>query len=298
MDWLNFRHLYAFWMVARSESFTGAAAQMHVAQSAVSAQVSALETYVEEKLFVRGHRVVELTPAGRELLGYANKIFMTSRAINALVRDKEVLGYTPTLRIGIVGGVSRNFVYRLLERYQRNHPSACLSVSSGSYAELYGQLRRFEVESIVTLEPPKKRDMTEVRYQRLGDSKLCVAATPELIREVREGRVNGPLDVYKFRHPFEVDVLEQHVQPMIAARCVLRMDTDDIPLLRFFANSGTGVAVLPRIGIHEDLETGVVEAIDLADCPEVNVYGISMSQAHPVLRDAPSDIWSLSSSPE
>ncbi len=280
MDWLNFRHLYAFWMVARAGSFTRAARQMHVAQSAVSAQVAALEEYLDEPLLVRSHRAVEVTAVGQELLAHAQAIFAQSRAINALFRDKDRLSARRTLRVGVVGGASRNFVYRLLSRQVQSAADLHLSVSTGSYRELYELLKRFELDSIISLDPPKKRDLREVSYEKLDDSKMCIAATPEIVDGIRKKRSTGPIDVFKFRHPFEVDVLARYVRPVVKRELALRMVTDDIPLLRFFANSGEGIAVLPKVGILEDLEAGVVDAIELPRCPEVNIYGITMMQAH------------------
>ncbi|MCA8925618.1 MAG: LysR family transcriptional regulator [Planctomycetes bacterium] len=321
MNWLNFRHLYAFWTVAREGSFTHAASQMYVAQSAVSSQVAALESYLKVQLLVRTNRSVELTPAGRELMGYANSIFAQSRAINALIKDRQSLPEHRSLKVGVVGGASRNFVYRLLDDYAHKAPGAHVSVSTGSYAELYELLRRFRLDAIVTLDPPKKKDMSEVSYRKLGESSMCVVAVPALIAKVSRARTGkrrtqkaagkkaakrAParrrrpkegaaakerVDVFKFRHPFEVDVIERHVRPVVDCELNLRLDTDDIPLLRFFANSGKGLAVLPRVGVLEDLEAGAVEAIELPDCPEVIIYGITMNQARPAFGGGPLGLW-------
>jgi len=283
MDWINFRHLYAFWMVARAGGFTRAAEQMRVAQSAVSSQVAALEQYLKEPLFVRTNRSVELTSAGRRLLGYAHSIFAQSRAINALFREEGGLEHGRTLRLGVVGGASRNFVFRLLARLGRQAPGVHLSVSTGSYRELYDSLRRFQLDSIISVELPKKEHLGEVAYEKLGESKMCLVATPAMIRRLRRKRKKRPakaIDVFKFRHPFEVDVIEKHAQPLVGYELALRLDTDDIPLLRFYANSGEGVALLPRVGVLEDLESGAVQEIELPRCPEVGIYGISMRGAH------------------
>lgn len=295
MDWLNFRHLYAFWMVARAGSFTRAAKEMHVAQSAVSSQVASLEEYLGELLLVRTHRTVELTSVGQQLLGYAHAIFAQSRTINTLFRDKDRLRSTRTLRVGMVGGASRNFVYRLLDRLVDHAADVHLSVSTGSYGELYELLRRFELDSIVSLELPRKKDLSEVSYERLGESPMCIVAPPKLIASLRRKKRTEPVDVFKFRHPFEVNVLDKYVQPLLGCELALRMDTDDIPLLRFFANSGKGIAVLPEAGVLEDLEAGVVDAIELPRCPPVIIYGITMVQARSETADEALALWSQGS---
>ncbi len=278
-DWINFRHLYAFWMVARAGSFTRAAKQMRVAQSAVSSQVAALEEYFEESLLVRTNRSVELTPTGQQLLSYAHTIFAQSRAINTLIKNRQSNISHQEFRVGVVGGASRNFVYRLLDEYVTSRSNVYLSISTGSYGELYELLKRFELDAIISLDLPKKRDLREVSYERLGDSKMCIAGTPELISSIRS-KTNPPqLEVFNFRHPFEVDLMKKYVQPLVSGRPILRMSTDDIPLLRFFANGGKGIAVLPKVGVHEDLANGQLDAIELRRCPEVIIYGITMLHA-------------------
>ena len=60
--------LRTFQAVAQRLSFSGAAEQLHLTQSAVSRQIKALEVEVGLPLFNRGTRFVELTTAGAALL--------------------------------------------------------------------------------------------------------------------------------------------------------------------------------------------------------------------------------------
>lgn len=284
MEWLNFRHLYAFWMVARAGSFTKAAEELLVAQSAISAQVAALEGYLREPLLYRHPRATSLTPAGRELMSFADTIFAQSRALNALFREnRSALGHR-RLRIGIVGGASRNFVYRLLEDLVQRTEGLYLSVSSGSYEELSARLVKFDLDAIISLEPPQKKDMAEVTYRKLGETAMCLAGIPSIIRTIQRETSHEAVTVYKFRHPYEVDILGKYVRPQYRCAFNLRLDTDDIPLLRFFANGGRGVALLPRAGIIEDIESGTLEALDIPSCPAIPIYGIIAAQTNPFVR--------------
>jgi DNA-binding transcriptional LysR family regulator len=60
--------LRSFEAAARYESFTRAAEELHVTQSAVSQQVKALETELGVKLFGRERQRLKITPAGRDYL--------------------------------------------------------------------------------------------------------------------------------------------------------------------------------------------------------------------------------------
>src|SRR5260370_10764591 len=65
--------LRSFEAAARYESFTRAAEELHVTQSAVSQQVRALETELGVKLFARERQRLKITPAGRDYLSVIRK---------------------------------------------------------------------------------------------------------------------------------------------------------------------------------------------------------------------------------
>src|SRR5882672_10709556 len=64
----DFNHLFAFVTVAREGSFTRAAAQLRVSQSALSHTIRALETRLGVRLLTRTTRSVSPTEAGERLL--------------------------------------------------------------------------------------------------------------------------------------------------------------------------------------------------------------------------------------
>lgn len=71
----NFVLLRAFEAAARLESFTLAAAELHLTPSAISHQVKELEQYFGRSLFVRRNRRVELTSEGRRLQDSLARVF-------------------------------------------------------------------------------------------------------------------------------------------------------------------------------------------------------------------------------
>ncbi len=71
---LDSRKLLAFTTLARVGSFTLAARELHLTQSAVSHAIKSLEVELDCRLFDRLGRRVLLTAAGKQLLDHANKI--------------------------------------------------------------------------------------------------------------------------------------------------------------------------------------------------------------------------------
>ena len=72
MEWLNYHHLYYFWLVAREGSIARAAERMRLSHPTISKQLSQLESALEGKLFDRVGRTLVLTDLGRTVLGYAD----------------------------------------------------------------------------------------------------------------------------------------------------------------------------------------------------------------------------------
>jgi len=69
MDWIpDFRQVRAFVAVTESGSFTRAAKEIHLTQSAVSHSIRALEEQLSCKLLDRSRRLVRVTPEGQRFL--------------------------------------------------------------------------------------------------------------------------------------------------------------------------------------------------------------------------------------
>ena len=67
---LNSAQLEAFTIVAKAVSFTKAAAELHVTQSALSQRIAKLEDELETTLFIRDRTSIRLTEAGEKVLRF------------------------------------------------------------------------------------------------------------------------------------------------------------------------------------------------------------------------------------
>jgi DNA-binding transcriptional LysR family regulator len=118
---MEFRHLRYFVAVAEELSFTRAAAVLHVAQSAVSAQIRFLEDRVGVTLLERNSRRVELTGAGRTFLQGAKKLLFD---IEEIARQTRRIGRAETghLAIGFIGAQSHEWMPLVLRRFRQKYP--------------------------------------------------------------------------------------------------------------------------------------------------------------------------------
>jgi DNA-binding transcriptional LysR family regulator len=91
---VELRHLRAFVAVARSGSFTRAAGRLLITQPALTRTIQQLEAALQVRLLERTSRHVELTPAGREFCGHAERVLADLDIALASVRGQA------TVRLG------------------------------------------------------------------------------------------------------------------------------------------------------------------------------------------------------
>ena len=88
MEWLNYHHLLYFWLAAREGGVGRASDELRLAPSTVSAQIRGLEHALDEKLFRRVGRRLELTDMGRTVYRYADEIFGLGRELLETVKAR------------------------------------------------------------------------------------------------------------------------------------------------------------------------------------------------------------------
>jgi DNA-binding transcriptional LysR family regulator len=124
---MELRHLRYFKTVAEELSFTRAAALLHVAQSAVSAQVRDLESELGVVLFERNSRQVQLTAAGKIFLTGIDQVFQTLEDTGRKLR-RIGQGNAASLAIGFIGAQSHEWMPQVLKRFRGKHPGVEVSL--------------------------------------------------------------------------------------------------------------------------------------------------------------------------
>ncbi|MCY1410962.1 Glycine cleavage system transcriptional activator [compost metagenome] len=118
--------LQCFEAAARHLSFTRAAEELHLTQSAVSKQVAQLEEMLRHHLFLRIRRRLQLTPAGALYLTEVNKILtqvdMSSRYILSYGEETEVLKVATQPSFGV------RWLIPHLKGFGKQHPNIHLDI--------------------------------------------------------------------------------------------------------------------------------------------------------------------------
>jgi LysR family transcriptional activator of glutamate synthase operon len=171
---VELRQLTYFEAVARFGGFTRAAEQLHVAQSAVSAQIKALEAEVGAPLFVRTTRRVALTEAGELFLHRVRRALDELDGARGDLADLAAV-LSGRVVIGTTAVVGSFDLPGALARFHTRYPGVALSLRSGLIAQLLAGLDVGELDLVVG---PVHRDLPSRFSARLIVAEEVVLILP------------------------------------------------------------------------------------------------------------------------
>ncbi|MBS1780385.1 MAG: LysR family transcriptional regulator [Bacteroidetes bacterium] len=137
--------LECFIAVAETGSFTSAADKVARTQSAVSQQISKLESQVGKPLFLRA-RHLSLTSEGEILLTYAKKIVQLNRDAMDRFKHPELQGQ---VRFGLPEDFASVFLSDVLTEYASLHPRIMLNVECDLTLNLFARFKKKEFDLVL-----------------------------------------------------------------------------------------------------------------------------------------------------
>src|SRR5262249_27354624 len=186
MEWLNYHHLYYFWVVAKEGSITRGSERLSLSEPTISAQISALEKSLGHHVFERiGHRLV-LTDTGEVVFRYAQQIFSLGQQLSDVL-----IGRFPAEPIHCVIGVAETIpkfvVYWLLESLLACSFRIKLVCREGSLEQLSAQLAVRELDVVISDRPFAQNPRLQVFSHILGESPIAVFGVSRLVDQYRKG---------------------------------------------------------------------------------------------------------------
>jgi len=256
--------LEAFEAAARHQSFTKAAEELSVTQSAVCRQVAALESFLDVRLFRRTRRGVMLTEAG---LDYSRSV---GARLDEVERDTLELmargGRGSSLELAVVPTFGTRWLLPRLPAFQRTHPHVLVHLSSRTRPFLFSDTP-FDAAIHAGETGSAAWPGTEKRF--LMSESLIAVASPSL-PALSAGRPRSAADWAR------LPLLQQSTRPYAWRQFFdgLELDVPQAmagPRLELFsmlteaAVHGMGVALAPPFFVQEELAQG--RLVDIAPRP-------------------------------
>lgn len=270
---LNYRHLRYFWAIAQEHSLTRAAERLHVSQSALSIQLRQLEDRLGHRLFLRDHKRLTLTDAGRIALDHAQVIFRTGDDLLASLKSAEARP-RQVLRVGAVATLSRNFQIDLL-RPLLDHPELELVLRSASLRELLTQLGAGTLDLLLSNVSVQGDAENDLHCHLLAQQPVSLVGRPgpgsadfRFPDDLAEAPLLLPSLHSDIRARFDGLLADAGIRPCIAA------EVDDMAMLRLLARESQALALVPPVVVQDELASGaLVERCKIPQLQE-NFYAI------------------------
>ena len=174
---MNINQLRYFIAAAESQSFTKAASQFYISQTAITQQIHTLEENLGVKLFNRSSRPLALTPAGKTFLSDAKAII--ERMDQAAHRVHEAsIGYEGHLHIGYTKGFERSNLSDIIRSFHTRFPSIFVSCYRCDTDALSSGLFKDEFDIIFTWKSAELSNSGEVETLHIETSPLVAALYP------------------------------------------------------------------------------------------------------------------------
>lgn len=277
---MDVRELKSFIHVARAGSFNRAAAELYIAQPALSRQIAKLEEEIGVPLFVRHGRGVRLTAAGARLLERAEIITQmvgeTGEHVRASVDEER--GY---LAVGLPPTMGALIGAELVRSFRAVFPRVSLHIREGQSSSLQEWVldRRVDL-AVVYNQPPLDAFNVLPLY-----SEPMILIAPPGTKMPKEGfhirdLANLPLILPGLPHSNRRVIEHAAVQHGIRLR--VELEVDSVALTKQLVKAGVGYSILTSIAIRDEAARGEVLA------QTINRPSIRSTVAITTLREATS----------
>ena len=149
---INYELYKVFYHVAATLSFSEASKQLFISQSAVSQSIKVLEKKLNQTLFIRSTKKVQLTPEGEILLKHIEPaINLIQKGENQLLEANTLNG--GQLRIGASDTICRYYLIPYLGQFHKQYPNVHIKVTNQTSIERARLLENGQVDFIITNYP-------------------------------------------------------------------------------------------------------------------------------------------------
>jgi len=247
---LDLKQLRYFARVAELGSFTRAAADLRIAQSALSYQIGELEAELGLALLSRHSRGVTLTEAGASILERTYRVMQEASDLrtDAISRSRYPSGQ---IALAAPPSIARVLAPDLIETFRRDYPQVRLTMREETVDVIYDWLLKEQVDLALFYD---RADAAAVQIEVLLTDTLHLVGSARLPRPADlsvEVLAATPLVVttaaYGWRRRLENGLQEFDLKPTI------RAEIDSLSVIKELVVRGFAYAVLPRTAVHTEL---------------------------------------------
>lgn len=260
---INYELYKVFYYVAKTLSFSEAAGELFISQSAVSQSIKVLEKRLNQVLFVRSTKKVSLTKEGELLFKHIEP------AINLICRGENQLlekfkGAESQLRIGASDTICRYFLVPYLNQFHQKYPDVHIKVTNGTSLHCVDLLENNDVDLII-VNTPNSKLTNLMNVKSVLDFKDVFVANKN---EFQFG--DGPLTLEELQQ-YPILMLDKHsTTSEFLHKIFLQNSLELVPEIELSSNDllidlakiGLGIAFVPDFCVNEHSDLVTIETTE------------------------------------
>ena len=255
MHLLNYHHLYYFWITAKEGSITGASKKLGIGQPTISTQIKNLEGALNQDVFSREGKRLNLTETGKVVMDYANQIFTLGNELMEVIKDGN-LSRRPHIQFGALDSVPKSFVQMLIHSAQEICPCT-ISVLEGEGDYLFRELETHRIDLVISNYPPTIGDTREFFFRYLAKFPISIFATKKfksLKHDFPKSLDEQPLIMPSLHSKLRHDL--NHFFKTNNIFVDVLIETQDTSIQKLLAVEGMGLVPLPEFAGKELVSEG------------------------------------------
>lgn len=286
MEWLNYQHLLYFWMVVREGGIVPASRALRLAHPTISGQIKQLELVLEQKLFDRSGRRLQLTEVGKLTYRYADEIFTLGRELMQALKQRPA-GRPLTVVVGITEQMPKLVVRRLLSPVFSLDEPVRIVVEEDRHDRLIAELALHNLDVVLSDAPVPSGSHIKAFSHLLGECGVSFMAERKLARALRgsfpDNLTGAPLLLptkeAMLRRALEQWLDASHVVPMTVAEIA------DSALVKVLGQDGMGVFAVPSVIERDVAQQHQVVTVGRTDAVKERFYALSVERRirHPAV---------------
>ena len=270
---MHIETLKVFCDVVETGSFSAAASQNFITQSAVSQQLRTLESKYHCKLLERGRSGAKPTPAGEILYRSSREILEKYREIETQLQEsgKVVSG---SLRVAIVYSVGLHELPPYMKEYLREFPQVNVHLEYSRPNKIYDDTIAGRIDLGIVAYPSKHPQVTVIPFR---EDRLVVVCPPDhpfaTLKKAGIGKLDGQPFVAYERDISTRKAIDQLLKDRnISVQYV--GEFDNIETIKRAVEIGQGISIVPLASVQHELEHGTLRVVHLSDETLLRPLGI------------------------
>ncbi len=246
--YLELKTLKTFHAIVRTGSFNRAAEELNYAQSTVTMQIQKLEANLGVELLERG-KGISLTEAGRLFYEQSLRIVKDMERLHSSLADLQS-GEAGSVRIGATDPTASYRLPVILRKFMSQFPKMELSVDISGSGALCERLLHGELDLVLCSAPELGKELyfeplfTEPFVLLMPEEHPLASEVRITADHLRGHRLLITAPHCPYRKKLE-SVLQESAGPPLDT-----MEINSMSALKFYVESGLGIALVPEVTLH------------------------------------------------